>query len=55
MFFFYGVDQPKMAAALAALLALERQSVTPLGDTRLWKAGTAPLPDSTFSPNRRTI
>jgi hypothetical protein len=29
------VDQPKMAAALAALLALERQSITPLFGTRL--------------------
>jgi len=29
-FFFYCVDQPKVAAALAALLALERQKITSL-------------------------
>jgi hypothetical protein len=34
-FFFYCVDQPEMAAALAALLALERQSITSLFCARL--------------------
>jgi len=34
-FFFYCVDQPKMAAALTALLAFERQSITSLNGSRL--------------------